>query len=63
MITQCECGSKDFVLDESIDYSMVLNDNGDLEERKVNDNSIDQIFCAKCYKGYNPEDFNEIIFN
>lgn len=62
-ITKCECGSKDFVLDEGVSYLMVVDDKGDLNKVKVNDNTIDQIFCTKCYKGYCPDNFNEINFD
>ena len=63
MITQCECGSKNFFVLESISYRAFINEDNALEEVKNLDSGIESITCNDCGKEYQESDFNEIIFN
>lgn len=61
-LTQCKCGSTEFIIFESIMHKATLSEVGELGAYNGHDNQIDNIMCANCDTEYTPEQFNEIIF-
>lgn len=63
-ITECMCGSKDFIIIESIVYKAnIAEDSKVLEAESFRENSIDDVRCFACDKTYNTTDFEDIQFN
>ena len=61
-IKKCECGSRDFIVDEGIAHKAELDEEGNLTVYKSQECEIMKIVCAKCDTDYSESDFNQINF-
>ncbi|MCX6121923.1 MAG: hypothetical protein NTX44_09920 [Ignavibacteriales bacterium] len=61
-INKCECGSKEFIVDEAIAHQAEMDDDGELTVYKSQECEVLKVVCAKCDKVYSEEDFKQINF-
>jgi len=57
-----KCGSKDFFVNEMLNWKAFVDDEGDLQCHNIN-SEIENIFCENCEEEYQEKDFNQINFN
>lgn len=62
-IKQCDCGSKEFFVTESMLWSADLEGDDFVLQCCHADGEISSIMCKKCEKEYDSLEFKEINFN